>query len=421
MTTEARPLRPYRPLPMRVINAAGRTAGRLGLHRFRFDEEALLAAAREQTGLDDFGPETFRPGLRKLIESLEREASLTPTGWAATRGSIVNDLAKRLRILDHRRRHPEVQEGEIGGPLVVIGLPRTATTILFGLLTQDPAHRAPLSWEVASPFPPPESATYETDPRIELAERAFDRLRRLMPGFEAVHPIGARLPQECLLIHMLDFHSIQFHVSYNVPSYQLWLEQQDMRPTYRFHRWFLQHLQSRCPGERWVLKSPAHLLALDALLEVYPEARIVQTHRDPYEVMASVSSLHCMMRGAFSDAIDPKSVGRQQVELWARLLARSMAVRDRLPDEADRFVDLHYRDLVADPIECVRHVYARFGLELTAEAERRMQRFLEDNRRDKHGVHRYTPEMFGLERRDTSRRFDAYCERFGIECGSESA
>lgn len=407
--------RPHRPLPIRLLNAAGRTASRLGLRRLSLEEADLLEAARVAAGLDDFGPESFRAGLRRLLAALEAESGLTPTGWVGVRASTVGDLVKRLRIVDHRKRHPEVGEGAIRAPLFVIGLPRTGTTLLYGLLAQDPAHRAPLSWEVAAPCPPPEADSYETDPRIELAERAFDRLRRLAPGFEAVHPIGARLPQECLLIHMLDFHSIQFHVSYNVPSYQAWLERQDLRPTYRFHRWFLQHLQSRCPGERWLLKSPAHLLALDVLLRTYPDARIVQTHRDPLEVMASVSSLHCLMRGLASDAVDPHEVGRQQVALWERLLARSTAVRDSLSDEAERCFDVQYAALVADPIGCVRGIYAHFGLPLGAEAESRMRRFLAENPGDKHGVHRYAPEWFGLDPERTARRFDGYCERFGVE------
>jgi hypothetical protein len=379
--------------------------------RTRVEEESLLEAARQAASLDDFGPETFRLGLRELVESLERESGVAPDRW---RGTLVNQLVTRLKILDYRRRHPEVADEQIRRPLFVIGLPRTATTLLYGLLAEDPSHRAPLSWEVASPCPPPESASYQTDPRIEMAERAFDALRGMAPELEAVHPIGARLPQECLLIHMLDFHSIQFQVSYNVPSYQAWLERQDMRPTYRFHRAFLQHLQSRCRGERWVLKSPAHLLALDALLDVYPDAMIVQTHRDPVQVMASVSSLHCTMRGLASDSVDPHFVGRQQVELWSRLLARSMAVRDRVPDAARCFFDVQFEDLLADPVGCARRIYRHFQLELSADTEARMHRFVKDNPRDKHGVHHYTPETFGLDPLQTARRFEAYRERFAI-------
>ncbi len=378
------------------------------------DEESVLEEASRATGLHDFGPDSFRPGLRKLIEALEGEAALSPMGRAAAHRQIVGHLSTRLRILDHRKRHPEVAVEEIRRPLFVIGLPRTGTTVVYGLLAEDPAHRAPLSWEVSSPCPPPEAETYETDPRIEESERAFEGLRQLNPEFAAIHPIGARLPQECILIHVVDFHSVQFEVSYSIPSYQEWLERQDMRPTYRFHRWFLQHLQSRCRRERWVLKSPAHLMALDVLLDEYPDAMIVQTHRDPVQVAGSVSSLHYALRKMSTESIDPRDVGRQQVDLWSRLLPRAMAVRDGKPQLADRFFDLRYEDIVLDPLDCVRRIYAHFGLQLSATAEERMERFLMENPRDKHGTHRYALEMFGIDAEKTAERFAAYSERFGF-------
>lgn len=418
MATETALRRHRRPLSLRLMNAAGRTARRTGMWRPHLDGEALLDTARRRANLHEFGPETFRPGLHELIASLEREAALTLTGWLGAREMIVGHLTNRLRLLDHRERHPELGDEAIRRPLFVIGLPRTGTTVLYELLTMLPEHRAPLSWEVALPCPPPEPTTYETDPRIAETERIFDGLRRLAPQFEAIHPIGARLPQECLIIHMLDFHSIQFEVSYNVPSYQNWLEQQDMRSTYHFHRWFLQHLQSRRPGGRWVLKSPAHLLALDALLDVYPDAMIVQTHRDPVAVMASLASLHCTLRGISSDAVDPYAVGQQQVALWSRLMTRAMAARDGVADGALRCCDVYFDEILADPVACVRRICHHFQLDLTAEAEARMHRFVQENPRDKHGVHRYTPAMFGLDPRQVAGAFDAYCERFCISRGA---
>jgi len=415
MTPASLPSKPHRPLQFRLLNAAGRVAERLGFSGAALSEAALIEAARQETGLDDFGPDRFRRGLRALVEYLEREAHLTPLGRLGARREIVTHLANRLRILDYRKRHPQVAAGEIRQPLFVLGLPRTGTTLLFGLLAQDPAHRSPLSWEVSSPCPPPEADTFNSDPRIEEAELRFDALRRLVPGFEAIHPIGARLPQECILIHALDFHSLLFEATYNVPSYQRWVELQDMRPTYHLQRDFLQHLQSRCPAERWVLKSPAHLMALDALLEVFPDALIVQTHRDPVEVMGSVSSLHCALRGASSDAIDPHAVGREQLELWSRVLSRATAVRDQNGGQASRFYDVRYQDLVSDPIECVRNIYSHFRIELGREAEARMRGFLAKDARANRGVHRYTLERFGIDADEAARRFGDYCERFDVK------
>jgi len=414
-------LRPRHPFPIRAINAAGRTAARLGLRFPRLDGEGLLAAARKETGLDDFGPDSFRPGLRELLASLERDAALTAIGRAVARGQILSLLSNRLRLIDHRNRHSELADEEIRRPLFVLGLPRTGTTILYGLLAQDPAHRSPLSWEVSFPCPPPEPATYATDARIAQTDQQLGQLDRLAPGFKAIHSMAAELPQECAAIFAYEFLSIQFEATFDVPSYQAWLDEQDMRPAYRFHRSFLQHLQSRHPGERWVLKTPGHLPAIDALLDVYPDAMIVQTHRDPLEVMASVSSLECILRGAVSDDIDPHAVGRQQVALWSQILRRGTAARDRAKGESDRFFDVHFADLLADPIDCVKRIYAHFSLPLTPEAEERMRRFLADNARDKHGVHHYTLETFGIDPAEAGRHFEEYCERFQVKRGALAA
>jgi hypothetical protein len=400
---------------IRLINALGRGASRLGLDLPDLRPEALMAAARKRTGLEDFGPDHFRPGLEQLLEAVERDAVLHAIGRIMARGQFVNLLAGRLKLIEHRRRHPEVAEQRIERPLFVLGLPRTGTTILHGLLAQDPAHRSPSSWEVNFPCPPPRRETYDDDPRIERTDRQFDQLRRLAPGFDAIHPIAARLPQECVAITAYDFHSIQFSTTYRIPSYEGWLFEQDLIPTYRFHREFLQHLQSRHAQERWVLKSPAHLSTIDALLAVYPDAMIVQTHRDPLEVLASASSLHCVLRSAASNAVDPFEVGREQVEIWSRTLRRSMARREDARTCGARFFDVRFPALLADPVACVGQIYSHFGLELTDEARQRMSRFLKAHARDKHGTHRYTLEAFGIDPERDAQYFDEYYNRYGVE------
>lgn len=415
MTRSTPQWRPHPPFQFRLLNAAGRTVQRLGFGRPTLDEASLIETAHEETGLEDFGPDRFRSGLRTLIESLEHESHLNPLGRAAARREFIALLANRLRVLDHRKRHPGVAAEEIRRPLFVIGMARTGTTLLFGLLAQDPAHRSPLTWEVAMPCPPPETATYYSDPRIEEVEQRFKAMKRAVPGWDAIHPVAARLPQECLFIHAMDFHSMQFEAMYNVPSYERWLELQDMRPTYRFQRDFLQHLQSRCPGERWVLKSPAHLIALDALLEVFPDAIIVQTHRDPLEVIGSAASLHYTLRAASCDGIEPHAVGRDQFDFWSRILDRAIAVRDRSADQASQFFNVQYEDLLSDPLGCVRRIYSHFGMDLTEEAEARMSGFLSENGREKHGVHRYTLEMFGIDAAEAFDRFAGYCRRFNVK------
>ena len=415
----AQPPPPHRPLPMRLLNGAGRALARTGVALPRLEVERLLAAARRRARLEDFGPESFRPGLERLVESLERDAALNQVGRLFAQRQILELLLHRHRLAEHRARHPELAAEKIERPLFILGLPRTGTSLLHALLAQDPAHRVPLSWEVDDPCPPPDAAGYHGDPRIARSERRFAQLRGLAPGIQAIHPVGALLPQECIVITACEFQSLRFEMCFDVSGYQEWLVEQDLRAAYAFHRRFLQHLQSGRPGGRWVLKSPGHLGPIEALLAEYPDALFVQTHRDPRKVIPSVASLEYTLRGAASDAVDAAAIGAQQLRLWSGLLEQGMEARDRRPERAERFCDLHFEEIAADPIGCVRRIYARFDLELAPAALARMRFWLAAHPRDEHGVHRYSLEMFGLEPEAVSRRFERYRSRFGV--ASEAA
>lgn len=406
--------KPFRPLPIRAINALGRGLARLGLVPISLDEDALLRAASKQSGLSDFGPDTFRPGLRKLLASLESESRLSLFGRYFARRQLLELLGHRLELADWRRRRPEIAEVEIRRPLFIIGLPRTGTTLLYGLLAEDPANRAPLSWEIDQPSPPAETATYETDPRIESTQARFDQVNQLAPGFQTIHPVGALMPQECIVPTASEFMSLRFQMCFDVESYDAWLLEQDMRPTYEHHRRFLQHMQSRHACERWILKSPGHLGPIDALFDVYPDAQVVQTHRDPIRVIPSVAHLEYTMRLVSSDDVDPARVGRQMLDVWSRLLAQGMEARARRPEREERILDLSMREIVGAPIACVERIYRHFDLELSDEARARMQRYLERHPKDEFGVHRYSLEAFGLEAEAVNAAFKGYRERFGI-------
>jgi Sulfotransferase family len=399
---------------VRTTNAAGSTLKRAGLPLVSFDERGLLDAARRATGLDDLGDDGFREPLRMVLQGLETEARLTLVGRIAARQDVVGLLASRLRLVDDGKRHPEIGAQEVPHPLFIVGLPRTGSTLLHHLLAQDPGSRVAQAWEVMFPSPPPETGSYRTDPRIARAARQLAWFDALAPEFKAIHPLGAQLALECIAIMSPTFLSPRFHTTYHVPTYQEWLEQQDLRPAYRFHRRFLQQLQWRAPAQRWVLKAPAHLFAFDALLEAYPDARIVQTHRDPLTVLASVASLTAVLQGAFTDELDPLEIGREVSRRWTNGLDRAMRLRrsGRLP--AERFVDVHYHEMVRDPIAVVRRIYAHFEIPLTEAAEASMRRFLAENPKDKHGAHRYSLGSFGLEADDLVRRFKAYREFYGV-------
>jgi hypothetical protein len=396
------------------MNALGRGLARVGARGFSLDEENLLARARRMTGLSDFGAPTFRPGLSRLLRSLEEDSQLNAFGRYFARRQVLELLCNRLTLQDYRTCHPEVAKQEIQKPLFVLGLPRTGTTLLYGLLAQDPAHRSPLSWEVDDPCPPAEEAGYESDPRIERTEKRFEQLRQLSPTFQAIHPIGSLLPQECIVITACEFMSIRFEMCFDVAGYQEWFLEQDMSSTYRYHGEFLQHMQSRFSRERWVLKSPGHLGPIDALLDQYPDAMLVQTHRDPLRVIPSVSSLEYAGRGIASDAVDPKSIGQQQLRFWSALLEQGMRARAERPEQAHQIFDLHFHEILSDPLGCVRRIYQHFDLELTPEASKRMQDYLDAHPREKHGEHRYSLEGFGLEEAEVRHNFASYTNHFGV-------
>jgi hypothetical protein len=400
---------------VRTLNVAGRTLARFGHQPVSLDERSVLDQARQRAGLDDFGGDEFREPLRRLLASYESEARLTLLGRIVARVDTVSLLANRLRLVSDRSRYAGIAEQVIRRPLVIVGLPRTGSTALHHLLAQDPGNRVAQAWEVMAPSPPPERARYETDPRIARARRELHWLDQLAPAFRAIHPLGARLPLECLAITSYAFLSQRFHTMYRVPSYQQWLlAGHHARPAYEMHRRVLQHLQWRAPAERWVLKAPSHVFGFADLLRVYPDALIVQTHRDPLTVLASVASLTAVLRGAFSDQVDLAEIGREVTRHWADGLARVVQASRDGTVPPDRCFDLPYQELVADPLGAVRRIYEHFRLPLTTEATVRMRRYLGRNPKDKHGPHHYSLEMFGLDRDDLAARFRAYREDFEL-------
>ncbi len=256
--------------------------------------------------------------MQVLLRAYETEAELSFVGRICVHGDSVRLLSNRLRLVADRRRHPGIAAEVIRRPLFITGLPRSGTTFLHALLAQDPAHRAPQVWEVMHPSPRPRRRPTPPIARITTTARQLKLVDILMPDFKKVHLIGARLPQECIAITSHDFRSYSFETMSAVHSYRVWHDRQDKRPEYEFHRHFLQHLQWRCPGQRWVLKAPGHLLALEALLQVYPDAGIILTHRDPLKVLASCASFTEVLRSAFSDRVDKASLAQASAATLGR-------------------------------------------------------------------------------------------------------
>jgi hypothetical protein len=384
------------------------------------DADRLVAQACDATGLDDFGEPTWQDGLGRLVGALREEGRLNELGVDIAAGNVLDLLTGRLAVTQWRADHPEVTKGDVVPPIVIVGQGRTGTTILYDLLAQDPQTRVPLTWEVDKPVPPPETATYDTDPRIDEVDAILSGTELLIPGFRKMHPMGARLAQECVRITASDFRSVIFPTQYRVPSYARWaMYEADMAPAYRWHRAFLQHLQSRHPegdgpADRWVLKSPAHIWCLDALLAEYPEALLVQTHRDPLRIIASLASLVALLRRMSSDDPQIPEIAAEWGEYIVEGLDRSVTAREDGTVPADRVIDVQFGDFMADPFATIATVYGSLGLDFTADTEQRMRDFLAANGQEERGTHSYSWADTGLDEREWRERTRRYQDHFDV-------
>jgi hypothetical protein len=378
-----------------------------------YRSDHLIETAERETGLRDFGEGAWRDGLEVLLDSAAHEAQLNEIGQHILRSWIHLRLVNRLRVVDWVKRHPEMQDQRIERPLIVLGMLRTGTTILCELLAQDPRNRPLMKWEGLDCCPPPQSATFRSDPRIRIAVEEVERTYSAVPKLKAVHYEPGDGPTECVALLGQSFRSQDWIGLFHVPSYCRWFQACDMLPAYEYHRSCLQLLQSQAPG-RWSLKAPGHMLALDALMTVYPDARLIVTHRDPLKTVASSVSLSVTSRPETLTAADIDGYfGPLWLDILSTMVDRMMDYRERIG--SDRFYDLHYLDFVADPIRAVQGIYDHFGETLTAEARTAMRQHLARNPKGQHGSHRYTLEDFGLSETEVHDRFARYRERFDIE------
>src|SRR5262245_58246263 len=407
---------------LRGLNAAGVALSWVGLDLPSLDPDAIARAACRRSGLEDFGDSGWREGLEVLCLSLELEGNLSAFGRIAMRGLITSALENRLRLIDWAARHPEVREERIERPWVVVGLPRTGTTLLSLLLALDPEVRPLLHWESTSLVPPPDLATHSEDPRISAAAKQVEQLGGLNPAVRAMHPMGATLATECVGLLFLDLRSLLIETQAHMPSYGRWLEKAEMRGAYAMHRLALQVLQSRIPTPAWSLKTPQHLWSLDTLLEFYPDARIVWTHRDPAKVVPSVASLNTSLQRLNMRANDPFAVGRDWDDKLHLAVTRGIEF-DRRQDGRVWCHHLQYADLIADPVSTVRSLYEHFGAQVSPLHERRMEVWMRERHQEVHGRHAYDPGDFGLTLAGLAERYSEYRERFAVpdESRTESA
>jgi hypothetical protein len=375
----------------------------------------LIDAACERAGSDDFGADSWREGLDVLVRSLNTEAALNEMGVGAMTDQIVNYLVNRLQVEQWYAHHPEIEKQQIVAPLFGLGLPRTGSTALSFLLAQDPARRSLRVWEASQPCPPPETATEHTDQRIAVAQAGIDFTNEMFTGFAGMLPTAADGPQECLLLMALDFRSLIFEGMSVIPTYSSWLLQCDMEPAYRYHQRVLKLLQWRCPPERWWLKTPAHMLSIDALNAVYPDARFVMTHRDVGKVLPSVCALYSTLTELLTEHPNPVAIGAHNTDVWRTALERLIDFRDR--GNEDRFFDLSFDAVQRDPMAEVTTLYAELGDELTSDARRRMGDWWAESSKQRSGPGSYSPEAFGLDPAVIAERFAFYYDRFDVAVG----
>lgn len=373
-------------------------------------ERPLMELAERSTGLSDWGEhQGFRIGLRVLLQSLddlelpEQVRQTLLTMWQG-------NLEKRLRLLDHRKKNPAIAAEHIGNPLAVIGLPRTGTTVLVDILALDPNARAPLSWETTLPWPPPTREGWSVDPRIEVAREAMHQMELANPEMAAQHTSGPLLPQECHAFLTMEFWSPNFWAQMSLPRYERWLTHSHPDQPYKFHRMMLQHMQHHGPTGRWVLKSPGHQFDIPALLQEYPGAMLVHTHRDPVKITASNCSLVAAVRRIPRHDPARHAVGRSNVDLWSQAIERGMAAR--LDPAVDaRTYDMSNSELNADPIGAVRRLYKHFDLPFTDEYESRLQHWV-DNPTQPPAGKKYSLEEHGLTEDDVKNAYANYRSRF---------
>lgn len=380
--------------------------------KFADAEDLLHETAAAQVGFDDFGDKDYLEGLRVLLKAIDTDLSLTPASRERVFGAVLRPLTGRLYSQKGWKQHPECLKTEIPEPLVIVGLPRTGTTTLQKIMSLDPQFQGLEYWIAPNPMVRPPREQWQDHPLYQSTVAALEAMDREDPMSRLIHDVVAGEPDECLYMMLQRFVHNTFGASLGTPSYDEWWMAQDETPNYYRHRDNLKLIGFREPHKRWLLRNISHLLYLDSLLEVFPDAHIIFTHRDPVAVVPSVCSLIMSgQRAIFGPQADPRACGRREIELWSIGIKRALKVRDARPAH---FHEVDFRDFVADSIGVVRGIYRRFGLQLTDEVEAKMRAWLDAHAQTRPGFHKYTPEQFGLTKEEIRSKYADYIERYHL-------
>ena len=387
----------------------GALAERCGATPFSLNANDIWRRAEQTAGFSFHDP-LMRAGIENLVNSVETQAKLSTFGRFAIRSTLQRSADSRFKVERAIAEGNLHMEDNIQAPVFIIGMPRTGTTILHVLLHLDRNHRAPRSWECLLPYPAPHADSCENNERIDTVRRDFEQLFRLVPDFRTKHYMTAESPQECIGITALNFASFQYIAQAYVPDYHDWFVNADQEKNLRWHRRFLNFLQS---GEvrkpRWLLKSPVHLMRLRPLFNVYPDATIIMTHRHPSRVVPSVASLVSSARSLYSDQEDTMRTGREQCKIWADYFTRFLDDRRELGRE-DQIIDVLFDDFANDQMAVVDSIYARFDWNLHPEDRVHMATFIRDERQGKHGPHDYNLEQIGITSAEIDQEYSHYLD-----------
>ena len=402
--------RPSLPLRLRVINTVGKHLGAARLPVVALDEGALVRAAVKETGLTDFGNSYHREGLLRLLESVENDAALHLSGQVAIREVIVGSLINRLLLTEAYKQTPENFRKPLRPPIIVLGLPRSGTTFLHRLLAMDPAHRAVPWWELARPVPGADSDE-QSDRRRQVFQKKLHRRQKMSPDLDRKHYTRVDSPEECIWLLANTFLSPLFWAFAPVYGYLDWYKNQNRLQAYYEYRLLLQVLQAVDPTRRLALKSSTHTGAVETLLQTVPGALLIQTHRNPVETSASLASFFYSLHSRTTERLDVRRMTEAILSFHEHQISRNLATRDTHPGS---LFDVYYDRLVADPIGTVRDIYDHYDLAWSEEFAERLNYYVQQNPRNKHGAHQYAPEDFGQTGDAISERFAAYIERFEL-------
>ncbi|MDB4348145.1 sulfotransferase [bacterium] len=371
-----------------------------------FVAEQLIKEAQQQTGFDEFGEPPIHEGLEVLLETYDRNI-LDPDGRKRCRERVVMQLATRLKCENAFRTIGEIDQQEIVAPIFVTGLPRSGTSALLNLLVAAPENRGVLQWECQFPDPWPDAKPGEEDFRYPYLVKALDDTRS--SDFSKIHYVDADTPEECVLLHAYAFNGVQLGFEIMLEPYRSWLLAQDLVPLYRYQKRQMQMLNWRNPGKQWMLKAPAHMWAVDAILDVFPDARFIWCHREPVAVTASINSMNRAVMGMYAgnhDHMDKSAIGHAVMEWYAMSLEKGLSEREKR--DPSLFIDTSQAEFVSQPMAVVEKVYSGFGMEFTDAARAAMHAHIDNNPKGKHGKHEYDVAEYGLTREIIEERFAFY-------------